>query len=340
VRRRLLALPNVRLLDGREVTGFAMSGDNTRVTGVRLQAPGGGQEETLEGALVVDASGRGSRTPQWLETLGFSRVEETRIQVDVGYASLLFRLPPDIKPGWKMLSIAPDLPRTRRFGVVASIEEDRFLASVGGWLGEHPPTDEAGFLEFARSLSQPHLYEVLRLAEPLAPISPYRFPYHQRRHYERLSRFPEGLAVVGDAVCSFNPTYGQGITTGALQAEMLGKCLRQGLEGATQRYRRQLGELLGVPWAMATTGDLRFPEVEGARPPGFALTNWYGDRLQQLAGYDQDAMKAFVRVIHMLDSPAAMFSPRLALKVLTARPDAAVPSPGPEPLTPSRSQAA
>jgi 2-polyprenyl-6-methoxyphenol hydroxylase-like FAD-dependent oxidoreductase len=340
VRERVLALPNVRILDGREVTSFQMSADNARVTGIRLQEPGGGQDETLEGELVVDASGRGSRTPQWLEALGYPRVEETLIQVDVGYSSQLFRLPPGFDPGWKMASISPELPRTRRLGAMLKIEDDRWLVSLAGWLGEHAPTDNAGFLEFARGLLQPHLHEVLQKAEPLGPVNFYRFSHNQRRHYERMARFPEGLAVVGDAFCSFNPIYGQGMTTGALQAATLGECLRMGLDGLSSRYRRRVGQLLEVPWSMSTTGDLRFPEVEGKRPPGFGLMNWYGDRFQRLAGQDEEALRLFVRVMHMLESPAAMFSPRMVLKVLTFRPDPVALGRKPEPLSATPSKAA
>lgn len=330
-RQRLLARPNVRALEGHEVLGFQTSPDRTRVTGVRVQAAGG-QEETLEGELIVDATGRGSRTPQWLEALGYPRVEESRIQVDVTYASRLYQPPPGFTHTWKMMSIAPELPRERRLGAISAIEGGRWLVSLAGWLGEQPQLNDAGYLEFARGLSQPHFYEALRHAEPLGPIHLYRFSHNQRRHYERMPRFPEGLAVVGDAVCSFNPIYGQGMTTGAIQAEALGESLRQGLPGVAQRYRASVGKLLDIPWMLSTSGDLRFPEVEGKRPPGFALTNWYGDRFQRLAGYDPDALKLFVRVTHMLESPVAMFSPRMVLKALTTKPGAEDLARRPEPV--------
>jgi 2-polyprenyl-6-methoxyphenol hydroxylase-like FAD-dependent oxidoreductase len=332
IRQRLQALPNVRVLDGREVTGFQTSADKARVTGVRLQAPGGGQEETLEAGLVVDTSGRGSRTPQWLEALGHPRVEETNIHIDVRYATRLYHRPRDFEPGWEMLSISPRLPHQPRVGSIQRIEGDRWLVTLGGWLGDGPSTtDDADFLEFARSLSQPHLYEALRNAEPAGPIHHYRFSHNQWRHYERMPRFPEGLAVMGDAFCSFNPIYGQGMTTGAMQAQALGECLREGLDGVAQRYRRRVGQLLSTAWTMATSGDLRFPQVEGKRPPGFALMNWYGDRFQQLASHDEEALLTFVRMMQMIEPPTALFSPRLALKVLTSRPTAADLERKPEP---------
>jgi 2-polyprenyl-6-methoxyphenol hydroxylase-like FAD-dependent oxidoreductase len=341
IRQRLQALANVRILDGREAVGLKTSGDGTRITGLQVRAPGGGQEETLEAELVVDASGRGSRMPQWLEALGYPRVEETRIHVDVGYATRLYRKPPGFEPGWRSLALSPKLPEQRRLGIIQHIENNQWLVTLGGWLGDAPSTaDEAVFLEFARGLPQPHLYEAIKNAEPLGPIHLYRFPHHQRRHYERMPRFPEGLAVVGDAFCSFNPIYGQGMSTGAMQAEALGECLRQGVRGASDRYRRRAGEILQGPWALATAGDLGFPEVEGTRPPGFGLMTWYGNRFQQLAGYDEEAMTTFARVQHMIESPAAMFSPRMVLKVLTVRPDKAAQTPGPRLLAAPTTRAA
>jgi len=341
IRQRLQALPNVRVLDGHEVTGFLTSPDKARVTGIRFQAPGGGQEETLEADLVADASGRGSRAPQWLESLGYPRVEETHIHVDVRYATRLYHRPQGFEPGWELLSISPKLPAQRKVGTIQRIEGERWLVMLGGWLGEGPSTtDDADFLQFARTLPQPHLYEALRNAEPFGPIHHYRFSHNQWRHYERMSRFPEGLTVMGDAFCSFNPIYGQGMTTGALQAQALDECLRQGLGGVSQRYRQHVGQLLQLPWTMATTGDLRFPEVEGKRPPGFGLTNWYGDRFQRLAARDPEALRTFMRVMHMVASPSTMAAPRMLLKALISRPTASAQTHAPVPMAISRNQAA
>jgi 2-polyprenyl-6-methoxyphenol hydroxylase-like FAD-dependent oxidoreductase len=333
VRAKLVALPNVRLLTGQEVLGFVASAEGGRVTGVKVRAPGEGQETVLEADLVVDASGRGSRTPQWLEGLGYPRVEETQFKVDVGYATRLYRKPAGFDAAWKALIVSADLPRVRRSGGILPVEGDRWTVTLSGWLKDYPPADDAGFLEYARSLTQPHVYEALRNAEPLGPIVSYRFAHSQWRHYERLPRSPEGLVVVGDAFCSFNPIYGQGITTGALQVELLGECLREGLGGLARRYFERAGRLLKMPWTMSTTEDLRLPEMEGTRPPGAGLLYWYGEKFQRLTASDDEAIQTFMQVMHMLKPPTAMFSPGLLFKTLAKQPSEAELPRGPELLS-------
>lgn len=340
VRTRLMALPNVRILDRHEVAGFLHDAAGTRITGLRVRAPGGLEETRLEADLVVDAGGRGSRTPQWLESLGFPRVEETHFKIDVGYATRMYRRPAGFDPGWRSLIISAELPRIRRFGCLFPVEGDRWTVTLNGWLKDYPPTDEAGFLAFARSLAQPHLYEALKNAEPCGPILSHRFPHSQWRHYERLPRVPEGLLVVGDAFCSFNPVYGQGMTTSALLVELLGECLRQGPHGLSRRYFQRAGELLKEPWTMSTTEDLRLPELDEKRPLGSGLLHWYGERFQQLTATDDEAVRTFMQVMHMLKPPTALFSPSLAWKVLGTLPAPSERAPGPEPLAVRISRAA
>ncbi|HZI16117.1 MAG TPA: hypothetical protein VE153_37475 [Myxococcus sp.] len=330
-RMRLAALPQVRILEGQEACGLVRSADGARITGVKLRAPGGTEVTELEAALVVDASGRGSRLAQWLEELGGARVEESHLKVDVGYATRMYRVPEGFDAGWKSLIISADLPRVRRAGALLPVEGNRWTVTLSGWLKDYPPTDDAGFLDYARSLAQPHLYEALRNAEPLGPPVSYRFAHSQWRHYERLS-MPPGLVVVGDAYCSFNPIYGQGITSSALQVELLGECLREGLDGLHRRYFERAGQLLKMPWSMATTEDLKLPEVEGKRPAGAGLLYWFGDRFQRLTAADDEAIRTFMQVMHMLKPPTAMFSPGLVWRVLAKQPRGDQLPRGPEPL--------
>src|SRR5262249_6340950 len=149
-------------------------------------------------------------------------------------------------------------------GLIVPIEGGRWLVTLTGRGGATPPTDEAGFLEFARNLPSPVLYEALREAEPLSPISGFRGTENRLRHFERLRRWPEGFVVLGDAACAFNPVYGQGMTTAALGAVALGECLKEQRRrggqpaGVARRFQQKLAEVTGVPWTLATGEDHRY----------------------------------------------------------------------------------
>ncbi len=232
-----------------------------------------------------------------------------------------------------MLFVSAHLPEKRRAGVVVPVEGDRWLVMLGGWLKDYPPADEAGFLEYARNLHEPHVYEAIRNAEPLGPPLPYRFPHSQWRHYERMPRFPEGLAVVGDALCSFNPIYGQGITTAALQAEVLDASLRGGLGDLARRYRQRVALSILGPWYMSTSEDLLIPQVEGERSRIMGLMKWYMDRFMRVATCDEQALKTFMQVMHMVKPPTAFLAPSLLRKVLGRLPTDAEWPAAPEPVS-------
>jgi 2-polyprenyl-6-methoxyphenol hydroxylase-like FAD-dependent oxidoreductase len=325
VRSSLATRANVRFLDHCEVTRLCATDDNTCVTGVHLRyRHGESSEEELAADLVVDASGRGSQAPQWLVSLGYEKVEESRVKVDIGYASRIYRRPRELPSDWKVLVIYPTPPHGKRAGAVLPIEDNAWIVSLTGRLRDYPPHDEASFLDYARSLPEPTLYEVIKDAEPLSLIAIHRFPANQRRHYERMSRFPEGLVILGDALCSFNPIYGQGMTTAILQASRLNACLRRqrGFHTPGQVSRlalplqKALAKVVDVPWLVATSEDFRYPETEGYRPAGTRLLNWYTGRVHQLAGSDTRATLRFYEVLHMLNSPMALFAPRILFAVL------------------------
>jgi hypothetical protein len=192
-------------------------------------------------------------------------------------------------------------------------------------VGESVPTDEAGFLEFARSLPTPDLYNVLSNAQPLSDITPYSFPASLRRHYEKLSRFPEGYLVLGDALCSFNPIYGQGMTTAALEAKTLHACLEKGLPGLARRFFKLTTKVIDTPWTLAAGADFGFPEVEGLRPPQTAFINRYIGNLLKAAWHDPVLAVAFHRVSNLAASPASLFAPNIVLRVIVGSQKMATP---------------
>lgn len=323
VRGRVASLPNVRFLERTEVTGL-LTGPEGRVAGVgfRLRdGNGAGSGESLNADLVVDASGRNSNAPRWLEELGYAPPEETTINAHPGYATRLFERPEASGRNWKFVLVQTAPPAHNRGGVLSPVEGGRWMCSLIGLGGDHPPTDEEGFAEFARSLRSPTLYEAIEDAVPVSPIHGYREIENKRRRYEKLARQPDNLLVIGDAVCSFNPVYGQGMTTAALGAELLDECLserrRGALTGLSRRFHKKLAKVNAAPWLLATGEDLRVRGTEGGRAGlSTRLTHRYMDRVLSLSLRDLHVRRTFLEVFGMLKPPTALFGPAVAAKAL------------------------
>jgi 2-polyprenyl-6-methoxyphenol hydroxylase-like FAD-dependent oxidoreductase len=325
VRVRVLSLANVIAKDNTDVLELLTTNDKTRVTGVRLQNRATLQEESLYADLVVDATGRGSRSPAWLEQLGYSKPECSEIKINMRYASRTYRRTENDLNGNTHLIVAPNAPYQKRGGVLLAQEDNKWIVTLIGMVGENVPTDEEGYLEFARSLPTPDLYNVLSKAKPLTDITPYAFPASLRRHYEKLSRFPEGYLVFGDALCSFNPIYGQGMTTAALEAKTLQQCLEKGLAGLSKYFFKQAAKVIDTPWTLAAGADFGFSETEGKRPPQTAFINRYIGKLLSAAWHDPVLTVAFHCVSNLAASPASLFAPNIVLRVLRGSRNAPTP---------------
>jgi 2-polyprenyl-6-methoxyphenol hydroxylase-like FAD-dependent oxidoreductase len=299
VRRRVAALPNVRLVDRHEVMGLVAAPDRSSVAGVQVRQRGSrdggdsyaGETSAIPADLVLDASGRGSPAPRWLEELGYEAPSETVINAQLGYASRYYARRADHRADWQGMVVGTrsDTPRG---GAVFPIEGGRWLVTLVGYGADYPPIDEAGFLAYAKSLRTTALYDVICAAEPLSPVRGYRRTENRRRHYERLGRWPERFLVTGDATCSFNPVYGQGMTAAALAASVLQRCLgdrrrgrpSEGGTGLARQFQRQLARRQDIVWLLATGEDLRYPTTIGATPN--LATRWfhrYVDRLTEVA---------------------------------------------------------
>jgi 2-polyprenyl-6-methoxyphenol hydroxylase-like FAD-dependent oxidoreductase len=316
VRTRVRAHPNVTVLDRCDVVGLATSPDSRRVTGARvLRRADSSAEEVLGADLVIDATGRGSRTPAWLESLGYARPEEDQVRIGLAYATRIYRLSGDALNGDLAIldAATPELPRT---GALLALEGDRWMLTLAGILGDHPPTDPDGFLDFARSLRFSDIHEAIAEAEPLDDPVAFRFPASTRHRYERLRRFPAGFLVVGDAVCSFNPIYGQGMSVAAVEALMLRRHLEQGTEPQPDRWFRDLTRVVAVAWNMSAGGDLAFPGVPGRRTLQTRLLSAYLARLHAAAGHDDRLTTAFIRVSGLVAPPQSLLHPGVVLRVL------------------------
>lgn len=324
IMRRLCNLPNVTILENHDAVGLVSElvdgGIDARVTGLRVVGRSAAQptEKTLEADLVVDASGRGSRSLAWLEALGYPRPEEEHIKMNLAYTTRAFRRLPEHANGKSPVVVLASLTN-RRGGVMLAVEGERWIVTLAGILGEAASTDLEGFIAFARALDAPDIYNVIKHAEPLGEGSSYKYPASQRRRFEKLARFPQGLLVVGDALCSFNPIYGQGMTTAASEAVLLGECLREGLHGLAPRFFRRAAHLLDSPWSISAGSDLAFPEVEGKRSRVGSMVGVYLTQLLLASRKDTSLSVAFQRVTNLMDPPQSLFRPGIVWKVIRAR---------------------
>jgi 2-polyprenyl-6-methoxyphenol hydroxylase-like FAD-dependent oxidoreductase len=315
VRRRVRQLPNVRLREECNALEPVFDSAAGRVTGVRCEAAGGSAgAETLSADLVIDAGGRGSHTSAWLEAHGYGKPREESVQVGIGYMTRLYRRRPEHLAG-KNAAILAACPPDWRMGVILAQEEDRWIVTLGGYLGDHAPADDSGFIEFARSLQKPEIFDVIKDAEPLSSPTPYQFTANLRRHYEELSRFPEGFLVFGDALCSFNPIYGQGMTVACSEALALRECLAAGPQGLARRFFKAARRLIDIPWQIAVGSDLHNPAVQGKRTAQVRFINWYLAKLYRAAQRDAVLATRFLEVANLTKQPPALLEPRIALRV-------------------------
>jgi len=315
VRRRLAALPPVRILGGRDVTGLTATAGGRRVTGVRTIARADGSaEEAMTADLVIDATGKGSRSPVWLEGLGYQQPEREVVRVNMAYATAVFRRGATQLGGDRVVIMAATV-KGRRGAAMLAQEGERWVVTLFGCLGERPPTDPEGFVAWAATLPAPDVYEVVSSSEMLRAPVPAHFPGSVRHRYERMD-LPEGYAVTGDAVCSFNPVYGQGMTVAALQALELRDCLAEGAGRIGQRFAERAARLVDTPWGIAVGADLRFPDVEGPRTARTAMVNAYMAQLHLAAASDPVVGRAFLRVVNLIDPPEHLMSPEVAARVI------------------------
>jgi 2-polyprenyl-6-methoxyphenol hydroxylase-like FAD-dependent oxidoreductase len=312
LRARVQALPGVTILERADVVGL-LTMVGRRVTGVQVCDREGEVRQVLAD-LVVDATGRGSRTPVWLAELGYQPPVEDRLDIGLGCVTRTYQL----RPG----ALGPDLlihigatPENPRMGVLGTVEGNRHLVTLAGILGDHPPTDPAGFEAFAASLPFADIAEAIAGAQALDHPVAFRFPASLRRRYEQLHEFPDGLLVIGDAVCSVNPIYGHGMTVAANQVLVLRRLLARSRSPAPGSYFQAIAKTINPPWDFTVRADLAFPGVPGPRTGQVRMLNIYLSALLAAATRDVALGTAFIRVMGLLDRAAGLLRPDRVLRM-------------------------
>ncbi len=329
IHSRLMVHPKVTFMQESEAVGLIVDESKTRVAGIRIRSRRDQTITEIEAELVVDASGRDSDTPRWLNSLGFPAPVETSVTSKPGYATRIYAIPENFKETWKAIYIQPSAPNHTRGAIIVPMEGNRWHATVFGMAGDYPPTTEAGFLEFAQSLPDQRIYEAIKDAMPLTDVWSFRRGENRLRHYEQLSRYLEGLLVFGDAVYALNPVYGQGMTVAALGAMEMDKCLREqetaqpegDLSGLAKSFQKRLASVIAGPWQLATGEDRRWNVDENIAPLDFPtrmIQNYMG-KLFQVSLTDISVTEAFFHVQQMLKPPTSLFRLDILWKVLSAR---------------------
>lgn len=306
-RTRVLAEPGVRLRDDVRVTGLSQTPEGWRIR------DHDGVLATVD--MVIDASGRASRLPHWLADIGITTPEPTVIDAKVGYATRKYRGSLPIKTG---VSVAATT-KTLTGALLLPVEGDHWLICATGYGDRRPSRDAGEFHAFLAGLRDPVIAEAAQQLEPVSEVAVHRQTANRRHPYGSHRDWPAGLLVVGDALCSFNPVFGQGISVAVSEAELLRAKLRRPLVGqrATRRLQRRLAAVADLPWSVATSEDLRMPTSEGQRSRGQELTARWVTRMVRLAvGGDEVCSRAFSQVYHLMGTPLQLFSPRVVAAML------------------------
>ncbi|MEC8051980.1 MAG: 2-polyprenyl-6-methoxyphenol hydroxylase-like oxidoreductase [Myxococcota bacterium] len=319
IRRHLREVSNVRWIDKARVSGLAFSEGERAVQGVRFQL--GSVERFLSSDLVVDATGKNTKLPKWLKELDLSVPEEEVIDPKMGYASRLFKPGTDFSADWRATEVAAQAPQNPRAAGLWEVENGQWLLTLIGINGTYPPTDEEGFVQFANELPNNLVADFLSTAEPISPIYGHRGSKTRRRDYGKMKSFPDGLVATGDAVCSFNPIYGQGMTMASQGALELDTVLKQraskGLKGLAKVYHRRLKRAGLSAWLLATSEDFRWDATTGGEPDLLTRISYrYLDWLMPISPYSKEVVGAFLGIANMVTPSYALFSPTILLQRL------------------------
>ena len=317
VYRRLQQIDNIDYRESVRVTDIHYDPATERITGVTYQARRSRESHTCTADLIVDASGRSSQAGDWLESLGYPSPDKTIIDASVQYTSRIYKIPADFNESWKVTSRMALMPETRA-ATVQAVENNQWLVTLAGYQGDFAPTTDEGFLDYARSFPVCNIGSYLEKADPVTDPVGYGHTKNRWLHYEKLARQPRRFIVLGDAFCSFNPTYGQGMTTSAMGAQALDECLREidSLDDLAPLFQQRLADVYTDPWELASGTDMQY--ILDAPEPGLfdRVSKAYFFAALRSVPHSKAVSRAFLQLLHMVAPPTVLFKPAVVVDVL------------------------
>jgi 2-polyprenyl-6-methoxyphenol hydroxylase-like FAD-dependent oxidoreductase len=308
---------NIALKSRCRVTQFLESPDRDRVTAVRFDEADGRSRE-LAADLIVDASSRGALTLELLDKIGLPRPQETEISIDLHYATAMFEIPPAAPGDWRTVLHRP-AAQSGRGGLLVPVENNCWQVNLIG-IGEPVPQSVADFIAFAKTLRTHTIHDAIERAVPIGPIYRFGFPSSIRRRFEMLDSFPHRLLPLGDAICRFNPAFGQGMSVAAQEVIILLRLIEaraldaDPLKDLAQSFFAAIQGVLAAPWAVAES-DFIYETTRGQRPSDFHQRLRFNSALQRVAAEDATVHRIMSEVNHLVKPPSALRDPQILSQV-------------------------
>jgi len=317
LRRQVERLTNVKVRGGCRALNIIGESGTGAATDICYRTPDGSLEK-LQSDLIIDASGNGSLTLEFLKASGRRLPQETSIGVNMRYASALFENA-DIKDNYKVAYTLPNAPKESRGGVIIPAENGTYQVVLIGRRDDIPPTSESEFRRYARELRTPTIHNAIKHGRFLTEITPYSFNESRWRHFAEVSDFPRGLLPIGDAICRFNPVHGQGMSVAAQQAgllfDLLGRFDNDLLSTLAAEFLTQAEKLIGEPWAMSAIPDFIYPETTGVRPQDLPERLNFQKGLGRLAARDSAVFELLIEVRNLLKPLTVLDDPSIVSRV-------------------------
>ncbi|HDR4865840.1 TPA: FAD-dependent monooxygenase [Bacillus cereus] len=321
IQKRIHQISNITIKYETLVKGLLVDAKLNKVWGVKVKYLETNTQEGVHADLVVDASGFGSKSIEWLREYEI-KVQEEKVRIDLFYATKMFKLKENEELDCCNMLMSPSFPDNPYGVLIQTIEDNRYFVTFSGYANEKAPQTDDEFYDFAENLSISNVTDFLNKAEGITDIKTYKIPYQVRRRFDLVNNVPEGLLVVGDAQCRFDPVFGQGVSVAAMEAHQLQLLLqdRKQLDKTfTQQFYKKAATIIETPWDMTTTEISRHPQLKRELTTKQKFQLWYTKQIYRLSASNSDVYIRLVRVMNLIRSPFHLFHPKVLLSVLLNR---------------------
>ncbi|MEC3250424.1 NAD(P)/FAD-dependent oxidoreductase [Bacillus cereus] len=321
IQKRIHQISNITIKYETLVKGLLVDAKLNKVCGVKVKYLETNTQEEVHADLVVDASGFGSKSIEWLREYEI-KVQEEKVRIDLFYATKMFKLKENEELDCCNMLMSPSFPDNPYGVLIQTIEDNRYFVTFSGYANEKAPQTDDEFYDFAENLSISNVTDFLNKAEGITDIKTYKIPYQVRRRFDLVNNVPEGLLVIGDAQCRFDPVFGQGVSVAAMEAHQLQLLLqdRKQLDKTfTQQFYKKAATIIETPWDMTTTEISRHPQLKRELTTKQKFQLWYTKQIYRLSASNSDVYIRLVRVMNLIRSPFHLFHPKVLLSILLNR---------------------